>query len=130
MQKRMIVSEKNFFINRENSGAYTAYAPSTASAQSQAGLWRLPNRHPVGAQDWHPQRPPDAGGDARVVLPIRRSRDRPSKFHTDKTDDLPRRHWASFRRLIIRYERCADIQKAFLALGCTVICFQQIQRFC
>jgi IS5 family transposase len=35
-----------------------------------------------------------------------------------------------FRRLTIRYERRADIHQAFLTLGCTVICFQQLQRFC
>ena len=35
-----------------------------------------------------------------------------------------------FRRLTIRYERRADIHQAFLTLGCAIICFQQIQRFC
>jgi transposase len=35
-----------------------------------------------------------------------------------------------FRRLTIRYERRADIHQAFLTLGCAIICFQQLQRFC
>ena len=35
-----------------------------------------------------------------------------------------------FRRLTIRYERRDDIHEAFLALGCAVICFNQLQWFC
>jgi transposase len=35
-----------------------------------------------------------------------------------------------FRRLTIRYERRADIHQAFLTLGCALICFNQLQRFC
>ena len=35
-----------------------------------------------------------------------------------------------FRRLTIRYERRADIHHAFLTLGCAIICFQQLTRFC
>ena len=35
-----------------------------------------------------------------------------------------------FRRLTIRYERRADLHQAFLTLGCAMICFRQLQRFC
>ena len=35
-----------------------------------------------------------------------------------------------FRRLAIRYERRADIHKAFLTLGCAIITLNQIKRFC
>jgi transposase len=35
-----------------------------------------------------------------------------------------------FRRLTIRYERRADIHQAVLTLGCRMICFRQLQRFC
>jgi len=37
-----------------------------------------------------------------------------------------------FRRLVIRYERRADIHLAFLDLGCALICFTVLQhgRFC
>jgi IS5 family transposase len=35
-----------------------------------------------------------------------------------------------FRRLTIRYERRDDIHHAFLKLGCILICFSQLQRFC
>ena len=35
-----------------------------------------------------------------------------------------------FRRLVIRYERRADIHEAFVILGCALICLDQIRRFC
>ncbi len=35
-----------------------------------------------------------------------------------------------YRRLRIRYERRQDIHDAFLKLGCALICWKQIQRFC
>ena len=39
--------------------------------------------------------------------------------------------WLSqFRRLTIRYERRLDMHEAFLALGCSLICFKALQRFC
>jgi transposase len=34
------------------------------------------------------------------------------------------------RRLRIRYEQRDDIHQAFLSLGCALICFKQLQRFC
>jgi IS5 family transposase len=57
----------------------------------------------------------------------------------DSSQTLGRHRWVvertlawlnCFRRLTIRYERRADIHQAFLTLGCAVICFQQLQRFC
>ena len=35
-----------------------------------------------------------------------------------------------FRRLKVRYERRADIHEAFLELGCVLICWRHVQRFC
>jgi IS5 family transposase len=35
-----------------------------------------------------------------------------------------------FRRLKVRYERTAEMHKAFLLLGCALICLRQIERFC
>jgi IS5 family transposase len=35
-----------------------------------------------------------------------------------------------FRRLKIRYERRDDIHQAFLDLGCALICWRYVQRFC
>jgi IS5 family transposase len=33
-----------------------------------------------------------------------------------------------FRRLVIRYERRADIHRAFLSLGCALICWNYLQK--
>ncbi len=35
-----------------------------------------------------------------------------------------------FRRLAIRYERRSDMHEAFLTLGCCLVCFNAVQRFC
>ena len=35
-----------------------------------------------------------------------------------------------FRRLKVRYERRADVHQAFLELGCALICWNHVQRFC
>jgi transposase len=35
-----------------------------------------------------------------------------------------------FRRLANRYERRADIHEAFVTLGCSLICLNQIRRLC
>jgi len=35
-----------------------------------------------------------------------------------------------FRRLRVRYERHADIHEAFLTIGCILICYNFINRFC
>jgi transposase len=34
-----------------------------------------------------------------------------------------------FRRLTIRYERRQDIHEAFVSLGCSLICFNALNRF-
>lgn len=34
------------------------------------------------------------------------------------------------RRLRVRYERQGDIHQAFLSIGCAMICWKYIQRFC
>ncbi len=36
---------------------------------------------------------------------------------------------ARFRRLVVRYERRADIHLAFTTLGCALVCLNQIRRF-
>ncbi len=35
-----------------------------------------------------------------------------------------------YRRLKVRYERRADVHQAFLELGCALICWNHVQRFC
>jgi len=57
----------------------------------------------------------------------------------DSRERLGRHRWVvertlawlnRFRRLTVRYERRADIHHAFLTLGCSLICFRQMLRFC
>ena len=38
--------------------------------------------------------------------------------------------FARFRRLVVRYERRADIHLAFTTLAAAIICLKQIRRFC
>jgi hypothetical protein len=35
-----------------------------------------------------------------------------------------------YRRLKVRYERREDIHQAFLTLGCALMCWHFIERFC
>ena len=35
-----------------------------------------------------------------------------------------------FRRLATRYERRNDLHDAFLSLGCALICFRAVERYC
>jgi transposase len=57
----------------------------------------------------------------------------------ERSDRLGRHRWVvertlawlgQFRRLTIRYERRQDIHEAFVSLGCALICFKAMQRFC
>jgi transposase len=57
----------------------------------------------------------------------------------DSSERLGRYRWvvertlawiARCRRLVVRYERRADIHLAFLVLACALICFRFVQRFC
>ena len=58
----------------------------------------------------------------------------------DSSERLGRHRWVvertfawlnQMKRLIIRYERRADIHEAFLRLGCCLICFKHLERgFC
>ena len=35
-----------------------------------------------------------------------------------------------FKRLLVRYDRRADIHEAFLALGCCLVCFRRLRTHC
>jgi IS5 family transposase len=57
----------------------------------------------------------------------------------DSSQRLGRHRWVvertlawlnRYRRLKVRYERRADIHQAFLDLGCALICWGYVQRFC
>ena len=37
-------------------------------------------------------------------------------------------HLHHFKRLLVRFDRRAEIHEAFLALGCCLVCFRRLQR--
>jgi IS5 family transposase len=57
----------------------------------------------------------------------------------DSSSRLGRHRWVvertlawlnRYRRLKVRYERRADVHQAFLSLGCALVCWNFVQRFC
>jgi transposase len=69
----------------------------------------------------------------------RRIKARIARRGVESRDRLGRHRWVvertlawlnRFRRLTVRYECRADIHHAFLSLGCALICFNQLHRFC
>ncbi len=57
----------------------------------------------------------------------------------DSSERLGRHRWVvertlswlnRYRRLKVRYERRADVHQAFLELGCALICWRYVERFC
>ena len=75
----------------------------------------------------------------RRALSRRRIRVRIARKGKDSSARLGRHRWVvertlawlgQFRRLTVRYERRVDIHEAFLSLGCSLICFNAVQRYC
>jgi len=75
----------------------------------------------------------------RRFLRQRRIQDRIARRGIESSERLGRNRWvvertlawlSQFRRLTIRYEHRADIHQGFLSLGCALICFTAVQRFC
>jgi IS5 family transposase len=84
----------------------------------------------------------DKGYDSiknRKFLRRRRIIPRIARRRIDSSEKLGRHRWVvertlswlnRFRRLKVRYERRADIHQAFLTLGCAMVCWNFIDRFC
>lgn len=100
---------------------------------------------PVRGRVGRPRRRPqklyaDKGYRSRRNQQILRERGIQSRISRPKVDSslrLGRHRWVvertfawlnQMRRLIVRYERRADIHDAFLRLGCSLICFNYLQR--
>ena len=75
----------------------------------------------------------------RHALRKRRIGDRIARRGIESSERLGRHRWvvertlawlARFRRLVVRYERRADIHLALTTLGCALVCLNQIRRFC
>jgi transposase len=75
----------------------------------------------------------------RRFLHRRRIKVRIARKGIDSSERLGRHRWVvertlawltQFRRLTVRYERRRDIHEAFLSLGCSLLCFNAVTRFC
>jgi transposase len=102
-----------------------------------------PIRTPSGRRRKRPAKlHADKGYDiprCRQALRKRHIKVRIARKGIDSSERLGRHRWViertlswlnRYRRLTVRYERRADIHQAFLTLGCAIIYFQQLQRFC
>ena len=103
--------------------------------------------HPVRQQRGRPRKRPaklhaDKGYDfdrcrrdlrARSIIPRIARRGVESSSHLGKHRWVVERTFAwinQFRRLIVRYERHADLYRAFLVIAAAIICFRATKRFC
>lgn len=75
----------------------------------------------------------------RRALHRRRIKVRIARKGVDSSEKLGRHRWvvertlawlAQFRRLTTRYERREDIHQAFHTLGCSLLCFNAVHRYC
>lgn len=66
-------------------------------------------------------------------------RPRIARRDVESSERLGRHRWVvertlawlnRLRRLVVRYERRADIHLAFVTLGCALVCLNQVRRFC
>ena len=73
----------------------------------------------------------------RRYLRRRGIRNRIARKGIESSQRLGRHRWVvertlawlgQYRRLTVRYERCAAIHQAFLSLGCALICFNTLQK--
>ena len=103
--------------------------------------------HPIRRPRGRPRKRPlklhaDKGYDyprCRQALTRRHVKVRIARKGIESTTKLGRHRWvvertmawlSQFRRLTVRYERRQDIHEAFSILGCSLLCFKAIQRFC
>jgi transposase len=75
----------------------------------------------------------------RQALHRRGIKSRIARRGVDTSERLGRHRWVvertlawlnRYQRLKVRYERRADIHQAFLSLGCALVCWNYVQRFC
>ena len=106
----------------------------------------VPIRQPKGSSSSPRKRPEklhaDKGYDflrCREALRLRGIKARISRRGIDTSERLGQHRrvvertlaWLGrYRRLKLRYQRRADIHRAFLSLGCALICWNFLQRFC
>lgn len=73
----------------------------------------------------------------RIALTRRHIKIRIARKGVESSERLGRHRWVvertlawlnRYRRLTVRYDRRDDIHQAFLTLGCSLICFNRLQR--
>jgi transposase len=90
------------------------------------------------------RRPVRVTGDRAYDYPSRRRELRQrgikaeiARRNTDHGSSLGRYRWVvertfawlhQFKRLLVRYDRRADIHEAFLALGCCLVCYRRLNN--
>src|SRR5690606_20619762 len=102
-----------------------------------------PIRRPRGRPRQRPHKlHADKAYDSRALRAAPRSRastPRIARRGIESSQRLGRYRWVAertlswlnrFRRLKVRYERSDDVHLAFLQLGCALICWRAVQRFC
>jgi len=102
-----------------------------------------PIRRPRGRPRQRPHKlHADKAYDSRALRAALRSRGitpRIARRGIESSQRLGRYRWVAertlswlnrFRRLKVRYERSDDVHLAFLQLGCALICWRAVQRFC
>jgi transposase len=100
---------------------------------------------PVRGKVGRPRRRPDrVTGDRAYDYPIRRRELRQrgitpeiARRNTEHGSSLGRYRWVvertfawlhQFKRLLVRYDRRADIHEAFLAIGCCLVCYRRLRN--
>lgn len=79
--------------------------------------------------------------EAKIRQPLRQRGIEPviAKRYAEQGSRLGKRRWVveglfawlfKFRRLRVRYEKRDDIHDAMLTIGCLLICWNRIERFC
>jgi Transposase DDE domain len=88
---------------------------------------RRPSSSPAGAEGWRGYLPDDSDGSSLEI----------ARRYTEHGSGLGRYRWVvertfawlyQFKRLLVRYERRADIHEAFLAIGCCLVCYRRLRN--
>lgn len=129
-------------------GTPLAFALTGANAHDSVAFEALVDAvPPIRQRRGRPRKRPeklhaDKGYDyprCRSALSARRIKVRIARRGAESSERLGRHRWvvertlawlSRFRRLRVRYERRLDVHEAFVRLGCALITWGAVQRFC
>ena len=122
---------------------HTAANVHDSEAPEEAIYTIAPIGRPRGRPRKRPEKPHAGKGydfPRRRKAPRKRGiKSRIARRGVESSEKLGRWRWVvertlsrlnRYRRLKVRYERRADVHQAFLDLGCALICWRYVQRFC